>query len=81
MRRQAKRNRELYLYYIKESEENGATYKDVGLKFGVDASRAFRIVRAEKKRLQEKVFPVRYIDGVRVDLREEKRRKEKVNNV
>ena len=57
MKRQAKRNRELYLYYLKESEENGATYKDVGLKFGIDASRAFRIVKAEEKRRLNKSNP------------------------
>lgn len=53
-RRQAKRNRELYLYYLKENEENGATYGDVGKHFGVCASRAFRIVKAEEKRLSRK---------------------------
>ena len=55
MRRQAKRNRELYLYYLKESEENGLTYGDVGKEFGVSASRAFRIVKAEEKRRKERV--------------------------
>lgn len=55
MRRQAKRNYELYLYYKKENEENGTTLEEAGKEFGVSASRACRIVKAEKERLKNKV--------------------------
>ena len=55
MRRQAERNRKLYEYYLSESEKHGATYGDVGKIFGVSASRAFRIVKAEEKRLAKKL--------------------------
>jgi len=50
MRRLAERNRKLYEYYLRESDKHGATYGDVGKVFGVCASRAFRIVKAERKR-------------------------------
>jgi hypothetical protein len=55
MRRQAERNRNLYEYYLRESDKHGATYGDVGKVFGVSASRAFRIVRAEEKRQLNKL--------------------------
>lgn len=54
MRREADRNRRLYEYYMRESDKHGSTYGDVGKVFGVSASRAWRIVHAEKIRRENK---------------------------
>jgi predicted DNA-binding protein (UPF0251 family) len=53
MRRNAERNRRLFEYYLRESDKHGSTYKDVAEKFGISASRAWRIVKAEQNRLVE----------------------------
>lgn len=50
MRKQVERNRKLYEYYLCESDKHGATYGDVAKIFGISASRAWRIVKAERIR-------------------------------
>lgn len=54
MRRLAERNRKLYKYYLRESDKHGATYEDVGKVFGITGGRAWRIVKAEQKRIEAK---------------------------
>ncbi len=49
MRKQVDRNRKLYEYYMRESDKHGATYGDVAKVFNISPSRAWRIVKAEKK--------------------------------
>ncbi len=50
MRKQVERNKKLYESYLRQSLKYGATYGDIGKQFGISASRAWRIVKAEQKR-------------------------------